>query len=304
MITFFTCPKSFKDNFKIIQLNAIKSWLNLDLEKEILLCGKEEGIEDICNNLNLKHIKNIDYTSSGIPILSSIFALAEQNSKYNILCFINTDIILFGNFEKIVTNLKNKFDKFIGSGIRTNINFSENIDFNSFKDQELIDYLKNFEDKRKKPLAPDYFIFAKGTFKTFPDFLIGRFFYDNWIYFYAYKNKIPMVDLTNHIIAFHQNHDYSFDVSDYLYDKAIENDDIIKNFYLAGFGATFEADDFSYILDNDLNIINKKISYRKKIKYLLKYIYLRIIFSFRNKKIRRFIYKIFKKIKTLITKII
>jgi len=277
-ITFFSCPKPFEGIFNIIQRNAVKSWLNLNIEKEIILFGNDKGVKDVANEFKLVHIPDIKTDEKNIPIVGDIFMSASRISKYNILCFINSDIILLEDFgekiKKILRKIYNNFSKFIISGFRIDVDVNKEIDF--VKDQN---YLLNLLNSGKINEGNDYFVFLKNTFAYFPDFLIGRFFYDNWILYYANKNKIPFIDVTDFIKILHQNHGYEFDMSkEYIYDKAIKNKDIRRNFKLAGFGSVYEYKDINYKINENLEIINikSKTAFFRKI---FKYIYLKIIFK-------------------------
>jgi len=297
MLTIFTCPKSFEGVFKTIQRNAIKSWLNLNCEKEIIVLGDDYGVDKICKEFNLKHIPEIE-KEDNIPLISSIFEKAEKNATYDILMFINSDIMLFGDIIKPIKFCQDRFNKFIASGLRIDTDINKEIDFSN-KDE--IDNLTKLEINfnQEKPFAPDYFIFKRGTFTYLPPFLIGRFFWDNWIFYYAKRNKIPLIDLTYQLKAIHQNHPYSFEISQYFYEKGIENKHIKKNFKLAGFGAVFEAVDFDFTLDKNFNLVRKKIPTKKFLYYVLRYFYLKVIFNL-NPRLSRYLINLRKRFVALI----
>ena len=65
MITLFTCPKPFRGHIGIIQRNAIKSWTLLKPKPEIILIGDEEGILEVCKELDLIHIPTIEKNEFG-----------------------------------------------------------------------------------------------------------------------------------------------------------------------------------------------------------------------------------------------
>ena len=66
--------------------------------------------------------------------------------------------------------------------------------------------LKN--GKIQPPWGSDFFIFPKTMDIDFPPFLVGRPYWDNWMIYYFRKNKIPVIDITDYALVFHQNHDY------------------------------------------------------------------------------------------------
>ncbi len=60
MLTIFTVPKPFRGHIKVIQTNAIRSWLLLRPECEVILFGNDEGTAEIACELGRRHIPNID----------------------------------------------------------------------------------------------------------------------------------------------------------------------------------------------------------------------------------------------------
>ena len=63
MLTIFGIPKSFEGHNKIIQRNAIQSWLKLCPKCEIILFGDDEGVLETSNELGVKHIQFIEKIS-------------------------------------------------------------------------------------------------------------------------------------------------------------------------------------------------------------------------------------------------
>ena len=58
-------PMSDKlSNFIVEHHNAIQSWIRLDIEKKIIICGNDEGYEQICTKYNLIHEKDIKCTQN------------------------------------------------------------------------------------------------------------------------------------------------------------------------------------------------------------------------------------------------
>jgi hypothetical protein len=73
LITIFTAPKPFTDpHIYIIQRNAIRSWLELGNDVEVLLLGDEEGMEEFAAEFGVTHIKEIKCNQLGTPLVSSL----------------------------------------------------------------------------------------------------------------------------------------------------------------------------------------------------------------------------------------
>lgn len=207
MITIFTVPKFFRGEFNLIQKNAIKSWKYLSASIEIILFGDEEGVDKAARELEVSHFPNIAKNEFGTPLINDVFEKAQKIAKYDILSYINCDIILTEDFLKALELLRNE-DKFLVVGQRWDINLEEEIDFrNPNWGKKLIEKVKQ-QGKLHPETGIDYFVFKKGLFKKIPNFAIGRTTYDEWFLWYAWKNKAKIIDATKVITAIHQNHQY------------------------------------------------------------------------------------------------
>lgn len=206
MLTIFSVPKPFIGNIKTIQTNAIKSWLNLFPQPEIILIGNEKGTAEICKKYNLTHIPEIKYNEFGTPLLNLVFQQGQKNASFARVAYINADIILLDNITEIINFILQKnFSDFLLVGHRWNLKLTKEIKYTSQNNQ----ILKNLLIK-KGVLAPsdaiDYFIFPKGLYKKILPFALGRFRWDNWLIYYAVKKNIPVIDITAKMIAIHQDH--------------------------------------------------------------------------------------------------
>ena len=127
MITFFTCPKLHTGVTKIHQENCFKSLEKINLKKEIIVFDdisqfkNEDFTEDFYRIIN-----DIEINEFGTPFINKIFDKAIKQSKYEILIYLNSDIILNDTLIKaleIIINSNN--DKFIGIGRRINIDLND-----------------------------------------------------------------------------------------------------------------------------------------------------------------------------------
>tara|TARA_B100000131_G_scaffold120951_1_gene117986 strand:+ start:25092 stop:25946 length:855 start_codon:yes stop_codon:yes gene_type:complete len=205
MITFFTIPRQFTNLHNIIQSNAILSWKEIKPECEIIVFSDHSSISSFCDKNNIKHIDNFEINSFGTPILSDIWKKAKKHSKYDTLCYINTDIILFPDFYRNLQKVK--LDKYLLAGRRWDLNIDYHIDFSSKWFFSLKD-----EIHKKGNLHPvtgvDFFLFPKTLMPKMPPFAIGRAWWDNWLLTHFLNKKIPLIDGT-YITSVHQNHDYN-----------------------------------------------------------------------------------------------
>ena len=207
MLTIFTIPKPFTNpRINIIQRNAIQSWAKI-LNCEIILCGDDEGVDEIAKEYNILHIPGINRNEKGTPLLNSAFQKTKEICKHDNLCFVNADIILFKDILNVFKYIRTS-KQYLIVGQRYDLDVTELINFNN------VDWAETLRDKIKKdgklhpPLGSDYFIFKKDSFTTIPSLAVGRVGWDNWMIYEGRRQKMDVIDATKLITIIHQNHDY------------------------------------------------------------------------------------------------
>jgi hypothetical protein len=207
-MTIFTAPKSFEDeHIRLIQRNAILSWMNLGNEVEIMLIGDDVGVAETAREFGLKHLPEVEKNTKGTPLVSSIFELARVNSTSSILVYLNADIIALPDMPATTEKVMQKFEKFLIVGQRWDIDVQEALT----PGDHLTGWLQQ-QIKAHGVLHPqggsDYFIYPRACFTEMPKFAIGRAGWDNWMIYQARNEKLALVDGTGAINIIHQQHDY------------------------------------------------------------------------------------------------
>lgn len=202
MITFFTVPKPFIGHIGIIQRNAIRAWKEAVPGCEIILFGDEEGIAEAAKDIGVLHVSDVRKNEFGTPFLDDIFRTANDRAHFDVLCFSNSDMIYSGITDAVEGVGR---DRFLLVGRRIDVDLDTEMDPSKF-DDVVLDLRQR--GKRSAVWAVDYFIFKKDSFSAIPPFLIGRAGWDNWMLFNARLRRIPLIDCTEAIEAFHQSHDY------------------------------------------------------------------------------------------------
>ncbi len=248
MITIFSLPKPFTNkHIATIQHNAIKSWMQLEPRPQIILFGRDEGVEEAARELNIEHNNDITYTSLGTPYLNSTFEKARKLAKHHTLVYLNADIILPPDFIKKCLDIK--FKKYLMVGHRWNLDVTEKINF-SQKDwfDALFKQAKTVNNKSGRG-GSDYFVYTRNCIKKFPPFAVGRIAWDNFIIYYFRKKHIPVIDASSLIHVIHQNHDYSHVKNSngelYLGQESDKNLEIFKSEF-----QRFTLDDASHYASN------------------------------------------------------
>jgi hypothetical protein len=224
LITLFSAPKPFTDpHIAMIQRNAIKSWTLLS-DIEVIFLGEETGLAEAAKELGVKHIPNVVRNEAGVPLISSMFQLAREYSSSDLLCIINTDMILMPDFVEAAmdsASLLAKKRKHTLSGTRASsvqnfVLLSQRWDYDITKPIDFTDgwvpHLR--EDVRKqnqlhRPAGSDFFLFPKSCYTDIPNFTVGRAGWDNWMIYKARTEGWAVIDCTPSVMIVHQNHDYS-----------------------------------------------------------------------------------------------
>ena len=208
LLTFFSAPKPFTDpHIAMIQRNAIKSWTLLH-DVEVILLGEEEGLPEAARELGVKHLPQVERNVSGTPLISSMVQLARENGNSDLLCIINTDMILMPDFLEAAKQAVKLNYKFVLLSQRWDYDIPAALDFAEGWESRLSESVRK-QNQLHRPAGSDFFLFPKDCYHDIPNFTIGRAGWDNWMIYQARMQKWPVIDCTPSVMIIHQNHDYS-----------------------------------------------------------------------------------------------
>lgn len=211
MITLFSTPKPFVGQIDVIQRNAIKSWQHLHPNIEILLIGDDQGAAEVCQELGVRHVKDVRRNSNGTKYLASIYDRAQEVACYNVLCHVNCDILLLSDFRWTVESVSKVSGRFLLSGRRWDVDIRESWNFRQPDWEERLRTLARQTNRQRPAQWIDYFVFSKGLYyHQVPDFVIGRPGWDNWLLWFARSSGAAVIDASSVVCAVHQNHDYGY----------------------------------------------------------------------------------------------
>jgi len=277
LITFFSAPKPYTDpHIATIQRNAIKSWTLLP-DVEVILLGEETGLADAARELGVRHIPNVKRNDSGTPLISSMIELARANSRSDLLCIINTDMILMPDFLEASRRSRLRRDKcFVLLSQRWDLDITQAIEFTEGWNHRLLSMVHG-QGSLHRPAGSDYFLFPRSCYTDVPDFTIGRAGWDNWMIYKARLEKWPVIDCTPSVTIVHQNHDYSHLPGGRPH---YEHPDTNENIRLAGGQANirYTVLDATHQLSADGKLVRPKMSYLRFLRRLE--LFLRRMFFF------------------------
>jgi hypothetical protein len=247
-LTLFTAPKPFTNpHIAQIQRNAIRSWLQLGIEVEVLLLGDEEGMAEEATKLGVRQIKEIKRNPSGTPLISSLFESARVQNDSPLLAYVNADILLFADFLTTAQKTLTLASHFLLVGQRWDLEVTRELDFSAGW-QERLKQECSEKGSLHKPTGSDYFIYPRQCFQTIPDFAIGRAGWDNWMIYQSRLQNWKTIDASAEIQIIHQNHDYSHLPGGQAHYHLPETDENIR---LAGGRRTiFTLPDANFVLSN------------------------------------------------------
>jgi len=206
-ITLFSAPKPFNDaHIAMIQRNAIKSWSLLP-DVEVILLGGETGLAENARELGVKNFSNVERSDSGAPLISSMFQRARENSRSELLCIVNSDMILMSDFVQAAEQVMKLKEKFILLSQRWDLDITLPIEFTNGWQDSLRSTVR-MRGVLHRPAGSDFFIFPRTCYTEMPAFAIGRAGWDNWMIYNARREHWPVIDCTLATMIVHQNHDY------------------------------------------------------------------------------------------------
>jgi len=203
----FTVPCGFSGAYNVRQCNAIDTWVRLDPKPEILLIGDECGTESIAEEYNLVHVPGVELSPLGVPLVSSTFWLAQQSAKYDIICYVNADIMLFQGFVTALARVVGQLEQFLMIGQRIDLDLDTRLETNKESWQRDLMLLARTQGELHDVRGIDYFAFRRGLYGDIPPYVIGRYCWDNWLVVDALERDVPVVDTTQGLFAIHQNHE-------------------------------------------------------------------------------------------------
>lgn len=235
MFTVFSCPKPFLGNMRDIQINAIKSWLSLRPAPEVILIGDEPGIPEFCKQFKIRNICGVRKNQFGIPLVNSVFEIGQREASHQIVCYINSDIIVTKSFWLVFKHLRSYPEKFIVTGRRWDIEEVKN------------DFCQLEKMGRLHHYGMDYFVFRRMSVTDIPPFAIGRCAWDNWLVYFSVKNKFSIIDATELVKMFHQRHGYPHIKAENA-ESWMSGEEVKANIMLAGKNYIFDIDNATHKL--------------------------------------------------------
>lgn len=207
MITLFTTTKPFHDLTAPHQLNALGSWVRLLPPPTVVVFGSEDGTGEVCRKLSLNHVPVVPTDEHGLPVLNFMFAVAQEFSDTEFVCYANADIIILSGLVEAARLADCKFPGgFLGVCRRWDIDLDEPLDFATDWHGSVQSRIEG--GQLYTPCSSDLFLFKKPLRWHLPPLVAGCSKWDNWMLWAACEHRVPVVDLTRAVMIAHPRHGY------------------------------------------------------------------------------------------------
>jgi hypothetical protein len=204
---------------------AIDSWLALQPSPILLLISSSPGIRARYGSDSSVVILDeslIPSNEHGTPYVNAILRLGQLLSPCLDVMYINSDIVLVNGMTEAVALTRATFgNHYLMIGRRCNVDIplpvSQVPPSVARRPDGSIDLARDCH--LDSPEAIDYFLFAKDVYPRFPDFLLGRMAWDNWLVASAMIADTAVVDASSLVTAVHLRHDHT-------YQKTVQKDSL------------------------------------------------------------------------------
>jgi len=212
LVTFFLIPQGFEGPQKDIQLNTLKSLSSLASVSQIILMSNDNGVAEAAKSFGMDHYTDIKVNNDGLPYISDAFSSVKNLAHNELLCYINSDILLDNSFDEFIFSAREYIRKdFLFSARRFDIpHHLENskldgIDLNSYAKSS---YLHGYA-------GMDLYLFHRDFPVDMPEMLVGKPGWDSWLVFHTLKElQCNFCDITSCIRVFHQHHQRRYKKTD------------------------------------------------------------------------------------------
>jgi hypothetical protein len=151
------------------------------------------------------YVPEVATNEFGTPLLDSAFALVAARSAAPLLCYVNADIVLLGDFVAAFRRLPQR--PYLAIGRRWDTDVTAPVDFTD--DGAALRETALRSGSLDLGRGSDYFVFRRETDLGLPSFAVGRPGWDNWMIGRALGLHLPLIDMTPSVLAIHQNHGYA-----------------------------------------------------------------------------------------------
>jgi hypothetical protein len=185
----------------------VRSWLELRPKPAVFVFGNAPGTAEYCAEFGLTHILDALDVIDGTGKIRDMAAKVESASEAGYFCFINADIILTSSMMQAIPAVTARLSRFLLGVSPWNVDVNEELTFAPGW-EDALERRAQAENALRSHRASDLFLYPRGFLAAAPELVIGRWWTDNGLMWYARRTGAALIDGTPGILAVHQNHTY------------------------------------------------------------------------------------------------
>ena len=204
LLTLFTSWNDETEKYLVHNL-TVRNWLSLRPFVIPVIFTNESEVGEECGRQGWDVFPVRVAAADGIPVLKYMYhdVMAAYNTTF--YAYSNGDILFTENLIDTLVSLINSLDlqkPALIIGKRTNVNNVTEVEGSNWGN---LTSIAKSRGKLFTGYAEDYFITPRiYPWKDIAEVVIGRRAYDNWLVYYARKQKQTVIDVTQTLLAVHQ----------------------------------------------------------------------------------------------------
>ena len=208
MLTLFTVIQTFRGAAAVIQRNALRSWMLLHPEVQVLVFGEAESGLEACWELGIHYDAEPELTALGAVRLDYMFAKAQKLARFNTLCYVPCDTLLLADFCEALNRVEALYPQFAMVGRNWDLSVQE---AGSIGEAGWESRLRRATEREGRPNAAEhiaYVAFSKGLYvNDLPPLGVDEPGCANWLLWKAMTERVAVVDASEMVLAVHQHAD-------------------------------------------------------------------------------------------------
>jgi|GEM_PF-1344892 len=246
-VTFFSLPRPMTPPFDRIQYNAVWSWTQIPGAR-VVLFGDEEGIDQLLAiSPAITHVPTIARNHNGTPLVNSLIQQIGQVTDDPWIAFINTDIVVSPGMGQAIYQVQSQLSApYVLMCRRWDTDTPFVIPTDDPQWFETISAQVGDNKTLYGKNGIDFMMYPQGLYDAMPPFSIGwpGASYDNWMVWEARRQRVPVIELTDQVVMFHQNHPVQ--KRNHAPEKMKER--AINHAYMGGYGYYYDMRDATHRL--------------------------------------------------------
>ena len=210
MLTLFTAAKPFRGHTAITQRSALRSWMTLHRDVQIILFGDAEVSQEVSWELCIHYEPHPELTACGSVRLDYMFAKAQQIARYTALCYAVCDTILLPDFCDAFNRVEALYPEFVMTGRGRDVRLTGPLAFDDPEWQTRLQLLAQTEVHHRSPDRVPYLVFSKGQYlNEVPAIPAEAPLSMNWLLWKAIAEEVTVVDSSEMVLAIQQRSEVS-----------------------------------------------------------------------------------------------